>query len=70
MTFSFVVLKSVGAKKSFTNTSLTPVLKTFKIIINFNTFNLEYTEKFCSYDIKTYASLQAGWYCSSFWLVS
>ena len=46
MNFSFVVLKSVSAKKSFTNTSLTPVLKTFKIIIDFNTFNLEYTENF------------------------
>ena len=46
MNFSFVVLKSVGVKESFTITSLSPVLKTYKIIFDFNTFNLEYTENF------------------------
>ena len=39
MNFSFVVLISVGAKKYFINTSLTPVLKTYKIVIDFNPFN-------------------------------
>ena len=41
-----MVLKSVVARKSFTNTSLTPLLKTGKIIIDFNIFNLKYTENF------------------------
>ena len=41
-----MVLKSVGVKESFTNKSLSQVLKTYKIIFDFNTFNLEYTENF------------------------
>ena len=46
MNFSFVVLISVCAKKYFINTSLTPVLETYKIVIDFNTFNQEYTKNF------------------------